>query len=123
MRFIAQELERVYVKTWMSVQSDEMVGRTDLLVQTDNVPEPHQGKVDLSCNPEQPIMQEKTRKLPLTRKLYIISNWKRPWMKKFWLRNAANAINKGQKTELCCKCDKHRPYIRNHPWCRDHKKE
>ena len=36
--------ERIYGKTWMSVQSDEMVGRTDLLVQTDDVSEPHQGK-------------------------------------------------------------------------------
>ena len=48
MRFIAQELREYMAKLGFRTVS-EMVGRTDLLVQTDNVPEPHQGKVDLSA--------------------------------------------------------------------------
>ena len=48
MRFIAQELREYMSKLGFRTVS-EMVGRTDLLVQTDNVQEPHQGKVDLSA--------------------------------------------------------------------------
>ena len=48
MRFIAQEIREYMAKLGFRTV-DEMVGRTDLLVQTDNVPEPHQGKIDLSA--------------------------------------------------------------------------
>ena len=48
MRFIAQELREYMSKLGFRTVS-EMVGHTDLLVQTDNVAEPHQGKVDLSA--------------------------------------------------------------------------
>ena len=65
MRFIAQELREYMSKLGFRTVS-EMVGRTDLLVQTDNVPEPHQGKVDLSAILNNPL-QVKIRKLPLTR--------------------------------------------------------
>ena len=50
MRFIAQELREYMSKLGFRTVS-EMVGRTDLLVQTDNVQEPHQGKVDLHSEP------------------------------------------------------------------------
>ena len=43
MRFIAQELREYMSKLGFRTVS-EMVGRTDLLVQTDNVQEPHQAK-------------------------------------------------------------------------------
>ena len=48
MKFIAQELREYMAK--LGVRSlKEMVGRTDLLVATDAVDEPHKGKVDLSA--------------------------------------------------------------------------
>ena len=48
MKFIAQELREYMSKLGFRTVS-EMVGRTDLLVQTVFVQEPHQGKVDLSA--------------------------------------------------------------------------
>ena len=46
------------------------------------------GKFDYLKNYCDVVYLERTRKLLLTRKPYITSNWKRPWMKRFWLRNA-----------------------------------
>ena len=57
MRFIAQELREYMAK--LGVRSlKEMVGRTDLLVSTDAVDEPHKGKVDLSAILNNPFAGE-----------------------------------------------------------------
>ena len=95
MRFIAQELREYMSKLGFRTVS-EMVGRTDLLVQTDNVPEPHQGKVDLSAILNNPFAG-KDQKVTFDPKAVYNFELEKPWMKKFWLRNVQMPSIKARK--------------------------
>ena len=98
MRFIAQELREYMSKLGFRTVS-EMVGRTDLLVQTDNVPEPHQGKVDLSAILNNPFAG-KDQKVTFDPKAVYNFELEKTMDEKVLVKKCANAINKGQKTEL-----------------------
>ena len=98
MRFIAQELREYMSKLGFRTVS-EMVGRTDLLVQTDNVPEPHQGKVDLSVILNNPFAG-KDQKVTFDPKAVYNFELEKTMDEKVLVKKCANAINKGQKTEL-----------------------
>ena len=98
MRFIAQELREYMSKLGFRTVS-EMVGRTDLLVQTDNVPEPHQGKVDLSTILNNPFAG-KDQKVTFDPKAVYNFELEKTMDEKVLVKKCANAINKGQKTEL-----------------------
>ena len=76
-----------------------MVGRTDLLVQTDNVAEPHQGKVDLSAILNNPFAG-KDQKVTFDPKAVYNFELEKTMDEKVLVKKCANAINKGQKTEL-----------------------
>ena len=98
MRFIAQELREYMSKLGFRTVS-EMVGRTDLLVQTDNVQEPHQGKVDLSAILNNPFAG-KDQKVTFDPKAVYNFELEKTMDEKVLVKKCANAINKGQKTEL-----------------------
>jgi len=98
MRFIAQELREYMSKLGFRTVS-EMVGRTDLLVQTDNVPEPHQGKVDLSAILNNPFAG-KDQKVTFDPKAVYNFELEKTMDEKVLVKKCVNAINKGQKTEL-----------------------
>ena len=98
MRFIAQELREYMSKLGFRTVS-EMVGRTDLLVQTDNVPEPHQGKVDLSAILNNPFAG-KNQKVTFDPKAVYNFELEKTMDEKVLVKKCANAINKGQKTEF-----------------------
>ena len=98
MRFIAQELREYMSKLGFRTVS-EMVGRTDLLVQTDNVAEPHQGKVDLSAILNNPFAG-KDQKVTFDPKAVYNFELEKTMDEKVLVKKCANAINKGQKTEL-----------------------
>ena len=98
MRFIAQELREYMSKLGFRTVS-EMVGRTDLLVQTDNVQEPHQGKVDLSAILNNPFAG-KDQKVTFDPKAVYNFELEKTIDEKVLVKKCANAINKGQKTEL-----------------------
>ena len=98
MRFIAQELREYMSKLGFRTVS-EMVGRTDLLVQTDNVAEPHQGKVDLSAILNNPFAG-KDQKVTFDPKAIYNFELEKTMDEKVLVKKCANAINKGQKTEL-----------------------
>ena len=98
MRFIAQELREYMSKLGFRTVS-EMVGHTDLLVQTDNVPEPHQGKVDLSAILNNPFAG-KDQKVTFDPKAVYNFELEKTMDEKVLVKKCANAINKGQKTEL-----------------------
>ena len=98
MRFIAQELREYMSKLGFRTVS-EMVGRTDLLVQTDNVAEPHQGKVDLSAILNNPFAG-KDQKVTFDPKAVYNFELEKTMDEKVLVKKCVNAINKGQKTEL-----------------------
>ena len=98
MRFIAQELREYMSKLGFRTVS-EMVGRTDLLVQTDNVQEPHQGKVDLSAILNNPFAG-KDQKVTFDPKAVYNFELEKTMDEKVLVKKCVNAINKGQKTEL-----------------------
>ena len=98
MRFIAQELREYMSKLGFRTVS-EMVGRTDLLVQTDNVQEPHQGKVDLSAILNNPFAG-KDQKVTFDPKAVYNFELEKTMDEKVLVKKCANAINKGQKTDL-----------------------
>ena len=98
MRFIAQELREYMSKLGFRTVS-EMVGRTDLLVQTDNVQEPHQGKVDLSAILDNPFAG-KDQKVTFDPKAVYNFELEKTMDEKVLVKKCVNAINKGQKTEL-----------------------
>ena len=98
MRFIAQELREYMSKLGFRTVS-EMVGRTDLLVQTDNVQEPHQGKEDLSAILNNPFAG-KAQKVTFDPKAVYNFELEKTMNEKVLVKKCANAINKGQKTEL-----------------------
>ena len=97
MRFIAQELREYMSKLGFRTVS-EMVGRTDLLVQTDNVPEPHQGKVDLSAILNNPFAG-KDQKVTFDPKAVYNFELEKTMDEKVLVKKCANAINKGQKKQ------------------------
>ena len=98
MRFIAQELREYMSKLGFRTVS-EMVGRTDLLVQTDNVPEPHQGKVDLSAILNNPFAG-KDQKVTFDPKAVYNFELEKTLDEKVLLKKCARAISKAEHVEL-----------------------
>ena len=98
MKFIAQELREYMAK--LGVRSlKEMVGRTDLLVATDAVDEPHKGKVDLSAilnNPYAKVGSEVT----FDPKAEYNFQLEKTLDEKVLVKKCSRAIHGGEKTRF-----------------------
>lgn len=98
MKFIAQELREYMAK--LGVRSlKEMVGRTDLLVATDAVDEPHKGKVDLSAilnNPYAKVGSEVT----FDPKAEYNFQLEKTLDEKVLVKKCSRAIHGGEKTDF-----------------------
>ena len=98
MRFIAQELREYMSK--LGVRSvDEMVGRTDLLVQSQTVEEPHAGKVDLSAILNNPYAGE-GKKVTFDPKAQFNFELEKTLDEKVLLKKCQKSLLQGKKTEL-----------------------
>ena len=98
MRFIAQELREYMAK--LGVRSlKEMVGRTDLLVSTDAVDEPHKGKVDLSAILNNPFAGEGNM-VTFDPKSQYNFELEKTLDERILLKKCSSAIRNGEKTQL-----------------------
>lgn len=98
MRFIAQELREYMAK--LGVRTiDEMVGRTDLLVPSPHIEEPHKSKVDLSAVLENPFAG-KGQKVTFDPKWEYNFQLEKTLDEKVLLKKCTNAVIKGEKLEL-----------------------
>ena len=98
MRFIAQELREYMAK--LGVRSlKEMVGRTDLLVATDAVDEPHKGKVDLSAILNNPYAKDGSE-VTFDPKAEYNFQLEKTLDEKVLVKKCSRAIHGGEKTRF-----------------------
>ena len=98
MRYIAEELREYMSKLGVHCV-DELVGRTDLLVPSANVKQPHKGKVDLSAILDNPFVG-KNDKVTFDPKAEFNFELEKTLDEKVLLKKCAKSIVNGQKTEL-----------------------
>ena len=98
MKFIAQELREYMAK--LGVRSlKEMVGRTDLLVATDAVDEPHKGKVDLSAILNNPYAKDGSE-VTFDPKAEYNFQLEKTLDEKVLVKKCSRAIHGGEKTRF-----------------------
>ena len=98
MRFIAQELREYMSKIGVRTL-EEMVGRTDLLVASDKVKEPHKGKVDLTAILNNPYAA-KGEKVTFDPKAEFNFELEKTLDEKVLLKKCGKNIVSGSKTEI-----------------------
>ena len=98
MRFIAQELREYMSKIGVRTL-EEMVGRTDLLVASDKVKEPHKGKVNLTAILNNPYAA-KGEKVTFDPKAEFNFELEKTLDEKVLLKKCGKNIVSGSKTEI-----------------------
>ena len=98
-----------------------MVGRTDLLVATDAVDEPHKGKVDLSAILNNPYAKAGSE-VTFDPKAEYNFQLEKTLDEKVLVKKCSRAIHGGEKTQIFGRSKEHRPCIWNNSRCGDYQK-